>query len=1095
MNTKIPRSFAVMITFSVCMMVFLGIAITQPSSATTSVAQSGENATATPAEPSTLDDMLGGIVGPDPDMATYTVTLGLWRNLRPTESYLHGVSMLDPEQYPVDCVSDGRESKGWIVGDAGVILGYCNGVWDHAIMVESIPTNLYGVQAISQTLSVAVGQGGAILLYLYDPIALDWVWTKSYIPVGNQALYYVSMVPDVNDTFTGWVVGTADSNGLGTLVRGRIEKGALVNGNQTYDYSWENVTSSFPNLPKVDSYYSVHILSPNNGWAVGGKEGVRGVIIHWDGVSWQEQKVIDGGSFYSVHMNSSQDGWAVGDKGVIYHFNGSSWLSVNSPVTKVLAAIDFAPNGEGWIVGYDGTLLKYVGGEWKLFTDLRTDHFDLRAVDFTSGHGWAVGLQFSTSMGGTILEYEDGLWLAVTPPTDNRLMEVSVLNDNNAWAVGTADSAGGTIIHWDGKHWQRWYQQDLPLPAVDLYTIDMVSAVDGWAAGAPTVSGGPAIMLHWDGFRWSPYRYDAPINAVPINDLDMWNSGFGWAVADNGNAVAKYFDNDPNDDEPGFWSANHTCQGAYYQLRGTTIITDAGSIFGWDAWAVGTSWPGNYPRLPEFFLRYVSGCAGGYAWDVDDSPGACPLPTAVPHPPDPTPTPLPTPSDGPTSSTLYGIQMLPNPWGYAVGQYYDRATIYEYDEASGWHLYFCQPDKVYTPSRFYSVDIVKGSNVAWIGGYQWEYALNRKYAYISYIDSSGRRWARDPIPWNGRNIYHRPIKSISMSSDTMGWAVGDPEQDPYISSRKLSVIYQYPYPNFTLNGSPAGRAVLPGGSTFFTATVNTLGGFNSNVFLTIPSGIPPLTSYTVTPDYIDTDLMATVSVATNASTPLGVYYIDLHGHAQYYSGDNQLTVERDAYLRLTVTRNPIYSVNPTHGPAGTLVTITGEGFGSSMGGSDFIVLAGKQMPASAIVSWSNTQIVVRVPDDIVLFPRGPVEGNVYVQAGGSTSNTDLYFQLENSLSDIDLQLMGDQIRITLTGTSLGKDPGSLFRSTNYEHIALNGAWIPNSSVVSWSNNTIVFDVPVGTLPGEVAVTSNGFESNALLFNPLSYKVFLPLTGR
>lgn len=1091
MNTKYPRSIVVGCALTVGFLVLVGIALTQPSNVSPGLAQAGTAATATPVQPNPLSDMLDGVVGPSPDMATYTVTLGLWRNIRPTESYLHGISMLNLSQFPVDCTSPGRESQGWIVGDAGAILGYCNGIWDHAIMVESIPTNLYGVQAISQTLSVAVGQDGAILLYLYDPIALDWVWTKSFIPAGNQTLYYVSLVPDVNDTYTGWIVGTADSSGLGTLVHGKIEKGALVNGNQTYDYSWDNVTPSFPNLPQVDSYYSVQMLSPDIGWAVGGKEGVRGVIIYWDGSSWTTQKVINGGSFYSVHMNSATDGWAVGDKGVIYHYNGSTWSSVSSPTTQVLAAIAFAPDGEGWIVGYDGTLLKMVNGEWILFTDLRTDHFDFRAIDFTSGHGWVVGLQFRTQMGGEILEYEDGLWLSVTPPTDNRLMEVSVIDDNNAWAVGVADPSGGTIIHWDGKHWQRWYQKDLPLPAVDLDTIDMVSAVDGWAAGAPIIAGGPAIMLHWDGFRWSPYRFDAPINAVPVNDLVMWNSDFGWAVADNGNAVAKYYDNNPNDNEPGYWSANHTCQGVYYRLRGTTIITDTHSIFGWDAWAVGTSWPDNNPRLPEYFLRYMNDCAGGYAWDAYDSPGACPLPTEVPPPaPTPSPTPQPTPSDGPTASTLYGIQMLPSPWGYAVGEYSGRATIYGYN--GNWHLNFCQPLNVHNPSRFYSVDIVKDSNVAWFGGYQWEYALNRKYAYISYIDASGRKWAGDPIPWNGRNIYHRPIKSISMVSDTMGWAVGDPEQDPYIPSRKLSVIYQYPYPNFTMKGSPAGRAVLPGGTTFYTATVNTLGGFNSNVSLTIPYGMPPLSSFTITPGSINGNSMATVNIVTNASTPLGVYDIDLHGYAQFFSGDNQLSVGRDTTLHLTVTRNPVYSVNPSHGPAGTQVTITGAGFGSSHGVSDYVVLAGTQMPASSIVSWTNTQIVIRVPDDVSLFPRGPVEGSVYVKSGGSLSNTDLYFQLESNLTAISYENVGAQIRVTLNGTSLGNDPGSLFRSTSYEHITLNSVWIANSSVESWDNNAIVFDVPIDTPPGFVTVTSNGFESNALLYNPLSDKIFLPL---
>ena len=155
-----------------------------------------------------------------------------------------------------------------------------------------------------------------------------------------------------------------------------------------------------------------------------------------------------------------------------------------------------------------------------------------------------------------------------------------IVSDNEAWAVGAADEMGGTIIYWDGKHWQRWYQKDLPIPAIDLYAIDMASTDDGWAAGDTPLPAEPAVMLHWDGVRWAPPRYDSPIN-VRINDIDMLDETFGWAVADDGNAVAKY------DGLSGYWSANHARYGLYYQLRGTSIVT-ATSYFPWDAWAVGT---------------------------------------------------------------------------------------------------------------------------------------------------------------------------------------------------------------------------------------------------------------------------------------------------------------------------------------------------------------------------------------------------------------------------------------------------------------------------------------------------------------------------
>jgi hypothetical protein len=150
------------------------------------------------------------------------------------------------------------------------------------------------------------------------------------------------------------------------------------------------------------------------------------------------------------------------------------------------------------------------------------------------------------------------------------------------------------------------------------------------------------------------------------------------------------------------------------------------------------------------------------------------------------------------------------------------------------------------------------------------------------------------------------------------------------------------------------------------------------------------------------------------------------------------------------------------------------------------------MPNNTIVSWSNTQIVVQIPDSVTLFPNGPDYGYVMVRSGGSNSNTDINFQLESKLTDIAYEQVGTNIRVTLTGTSLGKDPGGFQRSTYFDHVRLGESWIANASVISWNNNTIVFEVPNSTPAGVVSVTSNGYESNTLLYSPFN-RIFLPLT--
>ncbi len=1005
----------------------------------------------------------------------YTVTLGAWRNLRPTESYLWDVSMLPPE-YPVDC---SQNSRGWIVGDAGTILGYCNGIWDHHISVQSRFTRLWGVQAISPTLSVAVGEEGAILIYLWDHIAQDWEWTKSPISVGNQTLYHVSMVPDGIGNYVGWAIGAADSLNRGTLIRGTIVP-IIRDGHNTFDYQWTNQTDNF-DLPPVLYFYGLQMLTATNGWASGGTPGSNGVFIHWNGQEWSLFQEVPGNPVHALHMRSPTDGWAGGLGGELYHFNGSTWSQVASPTTNELVDIDFDEDGIGWAIGQNGTMLRYANGEWSLFTDLRTDPIEFRALDYTSGHGWMVGRNPTKEIGGQILEYDEGLWLAVTPPTDNALNDIAVISDNDAWAVGAADNMGGTIIHWDGRHWQRWYQKDLPLPPVDLYAINMVSSRNGWAAGDSPSPGEKAVLLHWDGHRWAPTRYDSPIN-VRINDISMLDEDFGWATASDGNAVAKFdgfFD---------YWSANHTCQGLFYNLRSVSVVPNATSPFGWDAWSVGT---GLNPATGEHFMRYMDGCTG-FAWQPYQPPLACPPP---PDPPDP--------DDGWQATTLHTVQMDPEMWGYAGGNYKSRASVYYYDDTYGyWDTIWCHPDNIgVTPSQIYSVDIVENSGVAWFGGYYFSQLYNRKVAFIQYKDATGFNWAGNPFPINGVNIYDRPIRAIDMSSNTMGWAVGDPE-DP----GKRSVIYQYPYPNFTLDINPESRAVRPGEATDYTIEANSIGGFSADVNLSILS-LPLGVTGDITPATISAGTPATFHIQTSPTTPLGTHYILLEGYSVFTSGDWDIPVWRVATLKLNVTNHPIYSISPEKAPAATVVTIAGANFGADPGvgnrstPQNHVTWAGVQLPDANINSWSDTQIRFTPPDDPALFDplKFPLLGDVIVMASGENSNDDLTFQIEPYISSLQSVPNSDRMLVTLHGTSFGSDPGSLNRDTVYEHISIEGVWISNYDVASWSNHEIQFFVDMTTHSGLVVVTSNGYESNPVPYYAPGQEednlVYLPMLRR
>ena len=217
------------------------------------------------------------------DQPSAVITPGMIRNLRPTESYLHSVSLL-PSTYDIDCISEGQASRGWIVGNAGVILGYCNGLWDHFVIPQSDATDLFSVQAILPTLAVATGKNGIVLMYVWSYTSQAYIWRASSVS-GDPWLYGVSVVPDgTSGDYTGWAVGLADASGRGSLIKGTIRPDVDPGGHPTYDFEWVNVTASYPGMPQVAALYSVEMLGPNNAWAVGGTDGQKGVIVHWDGI-------------------------------------------------------------------------------------------------------------------------------------------------------------------------------------------------------------------------------------------------------------------------------------------------------------------------------------------------------------------------------------------------------------------------------------------------------------------------------------------------------------------------------------------------------------------------------------------------------------------------------------------------------------------------------------------------------------------------------------------------------------------------------------------------------------------------------------------
>ena len=92
-----------------------------------------------------------------------------------------------------------------------------------------------------------------------------------------------------------------------------------------------------------------------------------------------------------------------------------------------------------------------------------------------------------------------------------------------------------------------------------------------------------------------------------------------------------------------------------------------------------------------------------------------------------------------------------------------------------------------------------------------------------------------------------------------------------------------------------------------------------------------------------------------------------------------------AHTQATPANLSITSISPTNGLAGTAVTISGMGFGSSQGTST-VVFNGQMATVS---SWSNTSIGAAVPPNAT-------SGNVIVTVNGAQSNS-VYFKVGKGL--------------------------------------------------------------------------------------------------
>jgi hypothetical protein len=190
------------------------------------------------------------------------------------------------------------------------------------------------------------------------------------------------------------------------------------------------------------------------------------------------------------------------------------------------------------------------------------------------------------------------------------------------------------------------------------------------------------------------------------------------------------------------------------------------------------------------------------------------------------------------------------------------------------------------------------------------------------------------------------------------------------------------------------------------------------------------------------------------------------------TGNVVVTVEGRASngLLFTVTgagQSPtITLLNPTSGPPGSPVTITGTNFGATQAqGNSTVTFNGT---LATPTSWSLTSIMTTVP-------TGATTGNVVVTVGGQASNGVMFTLTAPppapGITNLNPNSGVVGAAIMINGTNFGATRGN---ST----VTFDGIM---TTPTSWSATSIMAPVPAGATTGNVVVTVGGQASNAVLF--------------
>lgn len=160
-----------------------------------------------------------------------------------------------------------------------------------------------------------------------------------------------------------------------------------------------------------------------------------------------------------------------------------------------------------------------------------------------------------------------------------------------------------------------------------------------------------------------------------------------------------------------------------------------------------------------------------------------------------------------------------------------------------------------------------------------------------------------------------------------------------------------------------------------------------------------------------------------------------------------------------VVTTGIAALTPATGKPGDTVTVAGTGFGAAV--TDAGVYFGAV--SGAVQSWSDTAIVVTVPDTV------PGDVAVRVRLGAALTNEKIFALARPWIDDAYPRAVSAGASLSLTGRAFGAAQGT---------VTVDGA---PAAIEGWSDDTVQIEIPAGLSAGlrsVVVTTDDALDSNA-----------------